>query len=115
MYNMTSPVLAEATNKALMSGALWLATTSVIALATGSDLDLMNNAVDAAIMGGASVASDYAIASAGVEPSATTSAVGAGLMYTAIQKIYRGSDGYMVNFAMAAANDIGTEFWGRSM
>ena len=112
---MASPVLAQATNKALMSGALWLATTSVIALATGSDLNLMDNAVDAAIMGGASVASDYAIASAGVVPSAMSSAVGAGLMYTAIQRFYRGSDGYLVNFAMAAANDVGTEFWASSM
>jgi len=102
-------------NRGVMSAGLWVATTYGISLALGGDFTLMDAAVDGAIMGASAIGSDYAHQWIGMTPTTMTSAVGAGVMYTAIQAAYRGSEDYATNFGMAALNDVATEVWSASM
>lgn len=103
---------SQSLNRALMSSGLWLGVTWAVAYAAGVDAPWAEIGTDSAIMGLSAFGSDLAHSSLGMVPSAFSSAIGAGTLYTGIQRAYRGDDSYMTNFGLAFANDYLVEFAG---
>ena len=102
----------QSLNRAIMSSGLWFGVTWAIALATGVDAPLMEIGTDAALMGLSALASDAAHSAANIVPSAMSSAIGAGAVYSAAQYAWRGDNSYVTNFAAAAGNDYLVEWMG---
>jgi len=102
-------------NRALMSSGLWFGVTWAISFAVGVEAPWSEIATDSAIMGTSALASDLAHGAAGMVSTATTSAIGTGVIYSALQRAYRGDDSYLSNFAAAAANDYMVEGWGLAL
>ena len=99
----------------MMSSGVWFATAYGLGLATGADIALSDMAIDAGLMGATAYASDLAHTALNMNPSVATSAAMSGAIYAGVQKVYRGSDAYLVNFAGGAVNDYLVEVWASSM
>ncbi len=106
---------AESYNRGLMSAGLWFAVQWALGMAAGIPVSVMDVAVDSALMGGSAVVSDVALGSLGWAPTAVSSAVATGAIYTAVQKVYRGSNEYAINFGLAASNDYAVELVGGAL
>jgi hypothetical protein len=102
-------------NRALMSSGLWFGVSWAVAFAAGTEAPWAEIAKDSAIMGASALASDAAHGLVGITSSATTSAIGTGVIYSALQKVVRGDDSYLTNFGAAAANDYLVEGWGLAL
>ena len=96
-------------NYALVSAGLWAGTAGVLGLVLGADISISDIAMDAGIMGASAFSADFALNAVGAPVTALSSAAAAGVMYTAIQGVARGSDAYITNFAFAAANDLAVQ------
>ena len=92
-----------------MSAALWFATTYGLSFMAGSMPNVMDVAVDAAILSGCALASDAAHSAVGMPPSPASSAAITGALYAAAEKVYRGDSNYLVNAGLAAGNDFAVE------
>lgn len=96
-------------SRAFMSAGLWFGVSYGLGLAFGANPQLMDVAVDSGLMGVASLGSDVVHSTIGMSPSGVTSAVVTGGLYAGTQKLYRGSDDYVMNMALAGANDWAIE------
>jgi hypothetical protein len=92
-----------------MSAGLWFAVSYGVNVAMGGNASLVDCAVDGGIMGACAVASDLVHSTLGMNPTGTTSAVATGALFAGAEKLYRGSDDYMVNGLLAGANDWAIE------
>lgn len=107
---MSSLVSPASLKYAGMSAGVWFATAYGLNLVLGGEASVTEIAIDAGLMGASCLASDLVQGQVlGSAPTPVTSAVGTGLMYAALQAAYRGSDGYVTNFALAGANDYLTQ------
>ncbi len=100
---------SESMSRAVMSGGLWFAVSYGVGLVLGANPSLTNCAVDGGIMAACAVGSDLMHSMLGWEPTGTTSAVMTGAYFAAAEKLVRNSDDYLVNGALAAANDFAVE------
>lgn len=92
-------------SRGAVSGALWFAVSYGIGMATGSNPSLTDCAMDGGLMAAAAVASDVTHEMIAWEVTGTTSAALTGAYFAAAQKLARGSDDYLMNAGLAAAND----------
>ena len=94
--------------KALYSAGLWFITSYGLGTLLGSRPSLKECAIDGAIMGASALASDAVLYVSNVrgEQTLTMSAPITGLFFAGAQKMVRGSDSYIMNFAMATGNDL---------
>ena len=95
--------------RAAFSAGLWFAVSYGMGMVAGSNPSLMDCAVDGGVMGASAMASDLIHGVLDWEATGTTSAVLTGASFAAAQKLLRGSNDYMVNGALAAANDFAVE------
>ena len=100
---------SQTISRGFMSAGLWFGVSYGLGLAFGANPQLMDIAVDSGLMGASSVASDMVHSMIGMSPSGVTSAVVTGGFYAGSQKLYRNSDDYVVNVALAGANDWAIE------
>lgn len=100
-------------SRAVMSAGLWFGVSYGLGLAFGANPQLMDVAVDSGLMGVSSLGSDMVHSAIGMSPSGVSSAVVTGGLYAGTQKLYRGSDDYVVNMALAGANDWAVEMYQR--
>jgi hypothetical protein len=96
-------------SRAFMSAGLWFAVSAGLGLVAGIPLNMVDMAVDSGLMGASSLASDAVHSSIGMSPSGVSSAVVTGALYAGTQKLYRGSNDYVVNMALAGGNDWAIE------
>lgn len=102
---------ASSVGRATTSAAIWAGVAYGLVMVAGGEVNLMDIALDAGLMGASSMGTDVLHGLAGANPTGITSAVGTGAMYAALAKVVRGSDAYAVNFVAAAANDMAVERW----
>jgi hypothetical protein len=98
--------------RAAVSAALWFVVEFAVSSATGEGLSMGNAAVDAALMGVSSVGSDTLHRSLMWQSSGVSSAVATGGLYAVIQRFWRNDSNYLVNVALAGANEYAVEkYW----
>lgn len=102
---------SQSMSRAVMSAGLWFGVSYGLGLAFGTSPSLMDVAVDSGLMGASSLGSDLVHSVVGMNPSGVSSAVATGGLYSVSQKLYRGSDEYVVNMALAGANDWAIEMY----
>jgi hypothetical protein len=100
---------ASSVGRATTSAALWAGIAYGLSMVAGGEVNLMEIAYDAGLMGASSLGTDLLHNMAGANPTGITSAVGTGVVYAGLSKVVRGSDSYAVNFVAAAANDMAVE------
>jgi len=104
---------ASSVGRATTSAAIWAGVAYGLTMVSGGEVNLMDLAMDAGLMGAASIGTDVLHGLVGANPTGMTSAVGTGVVYAGLSKVVRGSDAYAVNFVAAAANDMAVEkFYG---
>lgn len=106
---------ASSVGRATTSAALWAGVAYGLALVSGAQVAISDVAYDAAIMGGSALGGDLVHGVLGWQPTGLTSAAATGAMYAGLSKALRGSDAYMVNFGVAAANDMLVEQYYKMM
>lgn len=98
---------SSSVNRAILSSGLWVAVSFAICTVVGTNFDVMDLAVDGALMGASALGSDLILATANLPSSTYSSAIATGAVFTALQKAYRGSNDYLFNFGLSAVNDYG--------
>ena len=102
---------SQSVSRAVISAGLWFAVAYGGGMALGSMPNLVDCAVDAGILGAASMGSDLVHSVVGWNPSGVSSAAATGALYAAAEKLYRNDDNYLVNAAVAGANDWAVEMY----
>ena len=100
---------SESMTRAMISGGLWFAVSYGVGMVLGSNPSLTNCAVDGGVMAASALGSDLMHTMLGWEVTGTTSAVMTGAYFAAGEKLLRNSDDYLINGALAAANDFAVE------
>lgn len=77
-----------------------------VSAATGRGLDLMPNAIGAAVMGAAIMADDYTHFALDLDASKASSAVVTGAWFAVMEAVLRGDMSYGRNFAAGAATGL---------
>ena len=95
--------------RATSSAGLWFAVSYGLGMVAGSNPSLVDCAVDGGLMGASAIASDWMHAMVSIEKTGTTSAVATGAYFALAQKLVRGSEDYLMNGALAGANDWAVE------
>ena len=100
---------SQSMSRAVMSAGVWFTVSYGLTLAMGGGASLVDCAVDGGIMGVCAIGSDIVHSTLGMNPTGTTSAVATGGLFAGAQKLYRGSDDYLMNGLLAGANDWAIE------